>query len=328
MPTVWDGNNDGARFDLGRRFDGIVGVSTGAILAAGLASGLSPNEVLEFYRAWGPRVFANPVPDFQSISGFSKLFSLIKFVVAHASTPFNSDRQLRAGLESAFGEVTFASMFESRNIALLIPTTDLSRHKVWIYKTPHIVTKHRDNGTRLVDACLASSAAPYFFPIAYVDRPFVDGGLAANNPMMIALIEAMEMIKTERDRPIEIVSVGTCPPQVGEHVTPESRHWGFTQWRLVERFSGAVLDAQVSMHFETARFLLPHLDRPITIFRLHQTEPNMEQVSKLGLDRANPEALGILELLGRTDGSVVHSEVGRDSRLSPLRKIFSNVEIR
>src|SRR5579872_4066160 len=59
----------GARFDLGKQFDGIVGVSTGSIIAAGLALGLAPLDMVRFYRDWGPRIFSNPIPNFESMSG-------------------------------------------------------------------------------------------------------------------------------------------------------------------------------------------------------------------------------------------------------------------
>lgn len=323
-------NKDGARFDLGRQFDGIVGASTGAIIAAGLAAGKSPIEIVEFYRKWGPQIFSNPIPDFEKMRGPSRWFGLASFMTRCLATPFNSDGKLREGLHEMFGDATLGTLYKDRSIALLIPTVDLSTHNFWVYKTSHLPGKHRDENVSVVDACLASSAAPYFFPVAYVDRPFVDGGLAANNPILLALIEAMEMTKDDDPkRPIEVVSIGTCPPPVGDHVTKNDRKWGFVQWRLVERFSATVLDAQVSMHVHTARFLLPHLDRNATIFRLPQSQPSKDQAEKLGLDRADAEALEILELRGRTDAQTVHSEVlkGTDARLSPLREIFSTVSI-
>jgi predicted acylesterase/phospholipase RssA len=324
-----DENRDGAHFDLGAQFDGVVGVSTGSIIAAGLALGVSPLEVVEFYRSWGPKIFADPVPDFDSMSAPRKWLAYTNFLWRHRNRAFNSADVLRDGLSELLGDSTFDSLLAQRGIALLVPTVDLSTHKFWVNKTSHVKGKHRDDNTSLVDACLASSSAPYFFPVAYTDRPFVDGGLAANNPILLALIEAMEMTKTERERPIEIVSVGTCPPPVGDHVKSDDRNWGFMQWRLVERFSAVVLDAQVSMHVSTARFLLPHIDRKATIFRLHQSEPNADQARRLGLDRANSEALGILELRGKIDAETIHSEVlsGADPRLAPVGEIFSGAKI-
>jgi predicted acylesterase/phospholipase RssA len=203
----------------------------------------------------------------------------------------------------------------------------MANHKGWVFKTSHIPGKHRDEYTPLVDACLASSAAPYFFPLAFYGRPFADGGLVANNPLLMGAIEAMEMTPGENDRPIEIVSVGTCPPPVGDHATEETRHWGFQQWQVVRRFSETVLDAQVSTHIYTMRFLLNHLNRRITIFRLHQSEPNNDEAPKLGLDRADAEALAILRRRGKSDGEHIKSEVDGNPALSPIRDIFSNVKI-
>src|SRR5262245_10761898 len=48
----------GAAFRLCDFFDYIGGTSTGAIIAAGLARGMSASELLDFYIAMGPQMFA------------------------------------------------------------------------------------------------------------------------------------------------------------------------------------------------------------------------------------------------------------------------------
>jgi hypothetical protein len=45
-------------FRLGRHFDYIAGTSTGAIIATGLAIGMSVKELIDFYMSSGPRMFA------------------------------------------------------------------------------------------------------------------------------------------------------------------------------------------------------------------------------------------------------------------------------
>ncbi len=107
-------NKDGARFDLGRQFDGIVGASTGAIIAAGLAAGKSPIEILEFYRKWGPQIFSNPIPDFEKMKGASRWFGLASFMRRSVTSPFNSDDKLREGLREMFGDATFGTLYDRR----------------------------------------------------------------------------------------------------------------------------------------------------------------------------------------------------------------------
>ena len=49
-------------FDIGKGFDLVVGTSTGAILAAGIAAGVPINEIANLYEKIGPRIFPRPMP--------------------------------------------------------------------------------------------------------------------------------------------------------------------------------------------------------------------------------------------------------------------------
>jgi predicted acylesterase/phospholipase RssA len=319
-------NRDGSSFDLHSRFDLMIGASTGAFIAAALAVGKSPMDVASLYHTWGERVFSSPVPDFDRMPPTYRNLRFLMFMKRFSRRPFNDDRSLREALESLLGTETFGTVWK-RGVALLIPAVDMSTHNAWVFKTSHIAGKHRDEHAPLVEACLASSAAPYFFPLAHYSRPFADGGLFANSPMLLALIEAMEMTAHEPRRPIEIVSVGTCPPPVGDHATRQTRHWGFEQWQVVRGLTETLLDVQVSSHYYMTKFLLPHLNRKATIFRLYQSEPNNTEAAKLGLDRADREALDILERRARSDAARVHSEARDRAELAPIREIFTDVPI-
>ena len=141
----------GIEYDVGARFNLIAGVSTGAILAAALAMGFSPDHLVRLYRERGQRIFPSPVPRGQ--------IAMMAFAARHFSRAFNPIAPLREALVELFGSETFDSMHQARKIALCIPTVDVSTHRAWVYKTGHLPLKTRDNGTTLVDACLASSAA-------------------------------------------------------------------------------------------------------------------------------------------------------------------------
>jgi patatin-like phospholipase/acyl hydrolase len=78
----------------------------------------------------------------------------------------------------------------------------------------------RDRHYRVVEVLMATTAAPTYFPHAVIDEgsAYVDGGLWANNPSMVAIAEALRIReKADRDgmdHPIEqesihMLSVGT-----------------------------------------------------------------------------------------------------------------------
>ena len=147
------------------------------------------------------------------------------------------DLALRSALVDVFGEITIADVYQHRGISLSVPAVDMATHRAWVFKrTP--ASGHRDEDYKLVDVCLASSAAPIFRSLAAVEDPigsvnaprvFADGGLWANNPVMVALTDALAMAGDSQ--PVEIFSLGTCPRPEGEHVAGDEVHRSLLDWR-------------------------------------------------------------------------------------------------
>src|SRR6202023_1043255 len=79
-----------------------------------------------------------------------------------------------------------------------VPTFD-GFTEVNIFKTPHHPDYKIDWRESLVTAAMATAAAPTYFPV-YRDRGrfFADGGVWANNPVMIALVDALACYEIER----------------------------------------------------------------------------------------------------------------------------------
>jgi uncharacterized protein len=82
----------------------------------------------------------------------------------------------------------------------------------------------------------ATSAAPMYFPPAAVgdapERWLIDGGVAANNPSMAALAEAIRAGIPVQD--IVLVSLGTgrnpASPEAQADYQQHARHWGGLEW--------------------------------------------------------------------------------------------------
>lgn len=107
----------------------------------------------------------------------------------------------------------------------IIPTYDLTR------KIPYVFSSDRDDAL-IVDVADATSAAPTYFPAVDVlnrgiHRWYMDGGVVANNPTLIALSEAINAGINVKD--IRILSIGT-----GSETTDidgnKSRTWGLPRW--------------------------------------------------------------------------------------------------
>ncbi len=91
---------------------------------------------------------------------------------------------------------------------LCVPSFEGVHGEVYIFKTPHHPDFRKDLHEPMVKVALATSAAPtYYRPLRDAGYTFVDGGVWANNPIMIALTEALTSFDVTRDR-IRILSLG------------------------------------------------------------------------------------------------------------------------
>ncbi len=324
----------GKSLDIGSGFDLIVGTSTGGILACGLAAGVSLKDISIMYQEHGPSIFPAPTPDL-SRRGIERMIAsswkLLRWERDRNSWAIAGQTALRNALVEVLRDETVRQCWERRNIALCIPTVNMSNHKPWVFKTPHLPGKTRDNDYRLVDMCLATSAAPIFFPLAVTDVPeashynvFVDGGLWANNPVLIGLTEALQLACNEQE--IQIISIGTCAPPVGRTVPRNKSNWGLADWKVGLEIVETSLDSQSAGYDFIASQIARHINRPCTVVRLPTSPPSGDQVRHVGLDKASELACKALTDLGRNDAETLHSKtMAGDPNFTSIKEIFDEL---
>ncbi len=183
-------------------FDLIVGTSTGGIISLGLGAGLKASDMRHLYVERGGEIFPPR-------RGLGKLFHSAGRLVMHGYDGEALERVLREYLgDTLLGE---------SKVRLCIPSFEGAHSEVFVFKTPHHRDFKLDWREEMVKVALATSAAPsYFRPLDDDDYRFVDGGIWANNPVMIGLTEAMTSFSAPRER-IRILSLGcgSAPKQVG-----------------------------------------------------------------------------------------------------------------
>lgn len=292
--------------DLGRGFDLIVGTSTGAIVGCAAATGVPMHRVVELYRRHGSAIFPHRIKG--RASALFRAFSGRGFVR-------QGDAALRSALEEVLGDATMLDVYRSRNISLSIPAVRMSTHKAWVFKkTPR--SGARDDGYRLVDVCLASSAAPIYRSLAAIDEPggsgakqvFADGGLWANNPIMVGLTDALAI--AEPDQPIEIFSLGTCPRPEGEHVSGDAVHRSMMGWRLGADVAPLAIAAQEFAYDNMARLLANAISacgRRVSRVRFPNREVPASMMPFLALDDSRPEAMERLVQQAQSDADMTLS---------------------
>ena len=170
----------------------LAGTSTGAILAAGLACGKTALQLAEFYETYGKVIFT---PRLRSRFDLLKLFT--------SRYPSNN---LRTLLEGILGDTTLGQV----NTPLILPSVDIGNGCVHVFKSKYHGEFVRDRKVRVSDAVLASCSAPTYFDPVVVDGKyqFADGGLWANNPSLVAVIDAHYRLKVPLEK-VRVLSIGT-----------------------------------------------------------------------------------------------------------------------
>jgi hypothetical protein len=296
-----------AALDIGAAFDLIVGTSTGGIIACALAAGIPLAEIVALYKEHGPAIFPQPLP-----SGY---LSVIGDLRKRQGAVAAGTERLRAALTEKLKKKTLGEIYAERGIALAIPAVELSQHRGWVFKTPHLKgTNHRDDNYTLVDVCLATSAAPIYRSLAAVDHPdggggfnvFADGGLWANNPVLVGLIDALDV--AEGTQEIQIFCLGTCPMPAGERIAKDTVHRGLVEWKFGGEAAGLGVDAQQFSFDHMAKKLARHVNRRCTVIRFPSDKVPAALIPYLSLDETRTDAIEALVNQARSDADMANSK--------------------
>ena len=310
--------------DIGKAFNMICGTSTGSILACALALGVGIDQIVKLYKEKGSLIFPHPMPK-----------NFFCWALRHAKAPAADAVKLKETLSEVFKNITIKELYDKRGIALCIPSVNASDHKAYVFKTPHFPEKHRDNNYSLVDVCMASSSAPIFFPTARLLQPeinaehfFVDGGLWANNPVLVGLIEALAL--TPKEQPVEVISIGTCEMPTGDPVLLKPQ-MGIADWKVGIGIIEMSISSQAYGYSCMAEFLskiLCSLGKDVKVIRLEESHKSNAQLSAIGLDKADKIAIGTLENLALSDANLNHSKVinnPEEEKSKKIKDIFLNI---
>lgn len=180
----------------GRYFDLIAGTSTGGIIALGLGLGMPASRILELYMANGEAIFPPVTGPFRRLKR--------AWLSTRRLLRYSYEREpLEVALETVFGD----RLLGESERRLCIPSFEGNYGEVQVFKTPHHPDFRLDWREKVVDVALATAAAPSFFKVfRNQGRVFADGGVWANNPIMIGLVDALSTTDVAR-RNIHILSI-------------------------------------------------------------------------------------------------------------------------
>lgn len=218
-------------------FDLITGTSTGGIIALALSFGVPAREIYELYLKNAENIFGSKKGFLGRLkySSHNREF-LEKLVRDKFKQYFNGeDPRIKDCLT---------------NVA--IPIYDLIKGNPSVIKSPYHPNFKRDLHIPAYQVAMATSAAPtYFDPYSSdyndlegMERPFrnkIDGGMMANNPTVIGMMEAIKAFGKDI-KELEVLSIGTGYKKFTEGDSKRKR-WGLLYWmvkddrkRLIELF--------------------------------------------------------------------------------------------
>ena len=178
---------------IGSFFDLIVGTSTGGVIGIGLGAGLRAAEIRDLYVERGGEIF----PPMGATSRLiSKCLRFFKY------------RYDREALTRVLHEYLGRRTLEDSRVRLCIPSCDGRYGDVYVFKTPHHPDFYMDGREEMAKVAAATAAAPtYFRPLEDGGYVFLDGGIWANNPVMVGLVDALSCFSVPPER-IRILSLG------------------------------------------------------------------------------------------------------------------------
>ena len=282
-------------------FDMLCGTSTGGLIALAGSLKIPMQTICEFYEKEGENIF----PEYKKNKFLSFLLRRkitkgdIKQLIKGGKF---SDAPLKKALSKIFGEHKIA---DSNNY-LCIPSYTITEARPWVFKKDHHELD-RDDKAFYTDVALATSAAPTFFPLAeisyYDNKQFIDGGVWANNPTLIGLIEALRFfVGTGKEfDSISILSVSSLSVTGGKP-NGLKRNRSFLDWNK-DLFETSMTGQSIF-----ANYFMEHIQKisevSIRYVRVPTADIAREQEDHIQLDVATPNAIHLINGKGNDMGEV------------------------
>ena len=267
---------------LGTFFDVVAGTSIGAVIAAGVALDVPVARIRQAIERRGPEVF-----DARLRLGRKRLPVRNRLRALYRAR--YAQRPLREVIEEVFGATANKPLSKiGKPLAVCAVQIDQSSPRILVSRG---LSTSGASDMALKDALLSTTAAPTYFPTHRVrERLYVDGGLIANAPDLVAVAETLRRFGC-RLEDVWALSVGTA---AAAHRAPRSaRGAGLLEWIVWKGLVQMTLSAQEQLAVDQCGVLLA--DRYVRV-----DHPTAESDRRhLRLDSASEESTRILRCAAR-----------------------------
>ncbi|MBO9129140.1 patatin-like phospholipase family protein [Bacillus sp. 165] len=188
----------------------VAGTSVGGFIALGIASGKTTSEIMDMFSKKNVKfIFEEP-----------NLLPILK--------PKYSGANLQHMLSTYFSP---SLRFKDLKMPTIVTAFNLGgqNHPSW---KPTFFTNYPFSDTKntpVVEAAMASSAAPVFFP-SY--KSYIDGGVFANSPSVAAIAFSIDKdFGNQKLDNIVMLSIGTGSEE--QKIVQDTTEWGLRQWAII-----------------------------------------------------------------------------------------------
>lgn len=273
-----------------QHFDLICGTSTGGIMAIGLALGMPAEEISKLYMDNASTIFGN-----------KKKWLIQKWKYSSHNRD-GLENLLREKYKNIFNQ-NIDPRLQDCKTNVCIPIYDLLNGTPSVLKNNYHSAYTRDYHIPAYKVALATSAAPtYFDPYSTtytdlhgVENTFankVDGGVVANNPTLLGIIEAQKAFNKPLNE-LNILSLGTGHNKYSDSVN--SKRWGINYW-MIKDGKTRLIDLFMQAQSQQVENLVSLLHKGIG-----RTEPDnfiysrinteLDETSSIELDETNIDKL-------------------------------------
>jgi hypothetical protein len=237
----------------------VAGTSTGSILSAGIATGLTAGRMVELYQELGKTIFR-------------KSWRTLLWPLSHYRYPLEP---LEGALRAQLGEGLMGDFWTTDPPTdVVITSFDLKANRTRFIKS----WKDEYKDWPVVKAVLASSAVPTYFPV--IEGRYIDGGVGSyGNPCYLAAYELLYLLDWD---PAETTLVSLGTGRQPHSFSPEQAQ-NLWPWGWIEPILGAFMQSADDQQVHLVENFFEELD-----FRRFQVDLR----ENIGMD--DPEAIPTL----------------------------------
>ncbi|WVZ67351.1 hypothetical protein U9M48_016441 [Paspalum notatum var. saurae] len=287
---------DGKHARLADYFDVIAGTSTGGLIAALLATPdkktrdlpresqrpMEAKRIKKFYRDFGPTIFERGWP-------LRPVSNLLRWCFGHAHDftahicllwgPRYDGNVLRNTIREHMGKLTLADTLTR----IAVPAFDIEGLATILFDSNYPHAKE----FKLADVCIATTAAPTYFPAHRFDgqdrdgseRTYhvVDGGVSSNNPTLDTITRLVDDEAAAGPRGVDhpakilkkltVISIGTGSTR-HSYDAKDCAKWGVLGW-VLGPLSDMLFYANAALSSRNASFLFNHHGCNKNFLRIH-----------------------------------------------------------